>query len=178
MSVTLLHAISGSFSWNTLGQSVDARCPLIPQPTTPEEILSLSHIIKDGKSSGCDDINPSIAQTSLPYMVQPLSHIVNLLLSTGVVPSKLKVAKVTPILKSSDPAEFSNYRPISVLTTFSKILEKLVHLRLTKFIDNHTILTHRQFGFRPKYSTETALIDLNNRISTSINNKEHTHGIF
>ena len=87
-------------------------------PTTSEEILSLSHIIKDGKSWGCDDINPSIAQKSLPYIVQPLSHIFNLSLSTGVVSSKLKVAKVTPILKSSDPAEFSNYRLTSVLTIF------------------------------------------------------------
>ena len=91
--------------------------------TTPEE--SLSHIIKDVT-------NPSIEKKSLPYIVQPLSHIFYL-------SSKLKVAKVTPILKSSDPAEFSNYRPISVSTTFSKILEKLVHLRLVKFIDNHTI---------------------------------------
>ena len=80
-------------------------------PTSPDEIFSLKNILKDGKSPRHDEINPSTLKKSLLNIIRPLSHIFNLSLSTGVVPSSLKVAKVTPILKSGDPSSFCNYRP-------------------------------------------------------------------
>ena len=88
-------------SWETLFFDT-----LFFTPTTPEEILNLKSIIKDGKSPGFGDINPSIVKKSLINIVHPFSHIFNLSLSTGVVPSSLKVSEVIPVLKSGDPASF------------------------------------------------------------------------
>ena len=119
-----------------------------------------------------------LSKKSLINIVHPLSHICNLSSSTGVVPSSLKVSKVIPVLKSGDSARFCNYRPISVLPTFSKILEKLVHIRLSNFINAHNILIDSQFGFRSKYSTEMAMIELHNKISTYVDRKKHTLSVF
>ena len=73
----------------------------------------------------------------------------------------------------------SNYRPISVLPAFSKILERLIYNRLLDFINKHElILSKNQYGFRQNISTSMALIDLVDKISTSIENNEYTIGIF
>ena len=79
---------------------------------------------------------------------------------TGIVPSKLKIAKDIPLCNSKDPALFSNYRPISLLPVFSKILERLMYNRLDNFLTEHNILSMNQFGFRNSYSTCLAIMDL------------------
>ena len=71
---------------------------------------------------------------------KPLCHILHLSLSTGIFPDKLKIARVTPVFKSGDKCELSNYRPISVLPCLSKILEKIVYNRTVKFVDRNNIL--------------------------------------
>ena len=88
----------------------------------------------------------------------PLSHILNLSLQSGEIPSEFKKAKVKPIFKlnSKDSdllSTMSNYRPISLLPIFSKILEKLVALRLTKFLDENNLLYKHQYGFQRKKLT-------------------------
>ena len=98
---------------------------------------------------------------------KPLCHIFNLSLSTGIFPDKLKIARVTPVFKSGDKCELSNYRPISVLPCFSKILEKIVYNRTVKFLDRNNILGSYQYGFRSKYSTSMALTDIANKIVPS-----------
>ena len=66
----------------------------------------------------------------------------------------MKIAKVTPIYKNDARDEFSNYRPISLLLNFSKILEKLMFSRLTEFLDKYKILYEQQYGFRQNFSTD------------------------
>jgi hypothetical protein len=85
-----------------------------------------------------------------------LVHIFNASLKSGVFPDKIKIAKVRPLYKKGDRHEVCNYRPISILSVFSKILEKLVYNRLISFVTKHTILTDVQNGFRKNKSTETA----------------------
>ena len=97
---------------------------------------------------------------------------------TGIVPSKLKIAKVIPLYKAKDPALFSNYRPISLLPVFSKILERLMYNRLYNFLTEHNILSTNQFGFRKKYSTFLALMDLVDNISKNIDEGNYSIGIF
>ena len=92
------------------------------------------------------------------------------------MPSKLKIAKVIPLYK--DPALFSNYRPISLLPFFSKILERLMHNRLYNFLTEHNILSMNQFGFRKNYSTFLALMDLVDNISKNIDEGNYSIGIF
>ena len=85
---------------------------------------------------------------------------------------------VTPIYKTGDKTKFTNYRPISVLPWFGKILEKIMCKRLTSYITKHDILYDKQYGFRNNYSTCLAMIDLVDKISTAIENGEYTIGIF
>lgn len=97
---------------------------------------------------------------------------------TGIVPSKLKIAKVIPLYKSENPELFSNYRPISILPCLSKILERLMYNRLYNFLAEHNIISKKQYGFRKNYSTYMALIDLVDKISSNMDHKKYNIGVF
>ena len=114
-----------------------------------------------------------------PQIVNQLANIFNKSFLTGIVPSKLKkIAKVIPIYMTKDPALFSNYRPISLLPVFSKILERLMYNRLYNFLTEHNILSMNQFGFRKNYSTFLALMNLVDNISKNIDDGNYSIGIF
>ena len=110
--------------------------------------------------------------------MEPLTRIFNLSISTGIVPDKLKIAKVIPIYKKDDSEKFSNYRPVSLLPCFSKILERLVFNRCVEYIDAHEILTEKQFGFRPNHSTYMAIVQLVDKVTNAVEQNETTMGIF
>ena len=119
------------------------------------------------------------------FLEEPLKHIINLSFAEGVVPVEIKTAKVDqnqnkskPLFKTTDAHSFSHYRPISILPIISKIFEKLVFIRLIKYLKHHKIMYNYQFGFRELNSTELALHLLNNYIATSFENKSFTLGIF
>ena len=114
----------------------------------------------------------------IPEILIPLKHIFNQSLATGTLPNKFKIAKVIPIFKLGDALDPSNYRPISLLSTFSKILEKIVHNRLFTYLDSNSLLSTQQFGFRPKHSTTHPMTLLLNQVTTSLNNKKHSLIIF
>ena len=76
----------------------------------------------------------------------------------GVFPSALKIVKVVPVHKKDSKLDFSNYRPISLLSNLDKILEKLMYTRILKFFSNNNLFCPLQFGFRQTYSTRHALI--------------------
>jgi hypothetical protein len=90
----------------------------------------------------------------------------------------LKLAIVTPIFKANENNIFENYRPISVLSCFSKLLEKLMYSRLINFIDKNQILSKHQYGFRKSRSTEFAIIELVDKITKGIDQGQYTLGIF
>ena len=108
----------------------------------------------------------------------PLKHIFNLSLLNGVFPDSMKIARVIPLFKSGNTKEFSNYRPISLLPQFSKILEKIYHSRLMAFIDSNQVLYKSQYGFRKQMSTSLAIIELVEEITNSLDNHEATVGVF
>ena len=109
---------------------------------------------------------------------RPLTHFINLSIISGVFPDQLKIARVIPLFKSGDKSSFTNYRPVSVLPAFSKILEKVIYNRLLDYLNKHKILSDNQFGFRKHHSTEYALTLLYDKISSAIDNNELTIGIF
>jgi len=102
----------------------------------------------------------------------------NAVLSTGVFPDRLKYAIVKPIFKKGNKQEISNYRPISLLTSFSKITEKLIYARLHSHMDMNNILVQEQYGFNIHSSTEQAAFTLMNSILTAMNNSQIVGGIF
>jgi hypothetical protein len=147
-------------------------------PVTCKEILDITDKFKNGKSTGFDDINSSVIKHISPFITKPLMHIFNCSIVTGIFPTSLKIAKVVPIFKKDDPHIFSNYRPISILPCFSKILERLIFNRLYNFLSANDILHDNQYGFRKNHSTDLALLDIYNKISSALSNKEHSIGIF
>ena len=106
---------------------------LFLSPVTPSEIYDITKSLKNSFSTGHDEISSNMLKKIICPILIPLTHIFNLSLSTGVYPNSFKLAKVIPIYKKDDPACISNYRPISLLTNLSKILEKIVYKRVDKF---------------------------------------------
>ena len=102
---------------------------------------------------------------TISHTAEPLAKMINSSFAIGKVPNKIKIAKVCPIHKDGPKDDFSNYRPISLLPSFSKIFEKLVYNRLIAYIDKMNILFPSQYGFRAHHSTSMALLDLCNKIS-------------
>ena len=89
----------------------------------------------------------------------------------------MKISKVCPIHKGGPESDFGNYRPISVLPSFSKIFEKLIHKRLSDYLEKLNILTQSQYGFRAHHSTAMALLDFYDNVD-AIDNKKYSIGIF
>ena len=111
--------------------------------------------------------------------ISPLiSSLINDSFLCGIFPSKLKLAKVTPVFKKGSRQDKDNYRPISVLSIFSKIFEKAMFKRLYGYLESCNILYPLQFGFRQKCSTNHALIQITESIRNSIDNNEFSCGIF
>ena len=146
-------------------------------PTDQTEISKLIGTLKES-SAGWDDLNLSTLKIAWPSISSVFTHIMNLSLLQGIVPLELKVARVVPLFKADDPEKFSNYRPVSILPIFSKILEKLMYKRLLDFVSNHKILFEYQFGFREGYSTNLAMTFLIDSLVTSLNNGNCVLGLF
>ena len=97
---------------------------------------------------------------------------------TGIYPDALKICKTIPIHKGGLTTELNNYRPISLLSIFDKIIEKIMHKRLYNFLGDHNILFNNQFGFQKNISTSVALIQITEKIKESIDNRKYGCGLF
>ena len=147
-------------------------------PATEKEIHNLVMNFSNKTSKDPDNLDMALIKMVIGEIVKPLTHICNLSFLTGTFPQKMKTARVIPIYKSGDKHTFTNYRPVSLLPQFSKILEKLFTVRLESFIEYHQLLTDSQYGFRKNRSTMLALTDLSNEITKSIDAKKYSVGIF
>ena len=120
----------------------------------------------------------TLVKAYISAIAEPLSYLINLSISTGIVPDNIKVAKIIPIYKSECHSNFTNYRPISILPAFSKFFEKVMFDRIVNFLEKQNIFYEHQYGFRQKHSTSLAIIQLVHQISIAIDNKELSAGIF
>ena len=143
-----------------------------------DEIVKIVNNFKSKMSCDVNDINMNILKKIIIAIVQPLKYICNLSLNTGVFPDDMKIARVIPLFKAGNNNVFTNYRPVSILPQFSKILEKIFNNRLDNFIEKHKILTDSQYGFRRNRSTSLALIELIEKITESLDSKRTTVGVF
>ena len=113
-----------------------------------------------GKSTGLDGISVRFLKDGTELLAAPLCHIVNLSLTSEVVPSGMKDARVIPLFKKGSRLDCGNYRPVSILNVLSKILERAVHGQLVSYLTKKGVLTDSQSGFRPGFSTDTCLLGL------------------
>ena len=147
-------------------------------PITPQEIVDDTKKLQPKLSQDMNGLSLHFLMNIIDVISLPLVHIFSCSLNNGYVPLQLKIAKVIPIFKSGDRQIMDNYRPISLLSNFSKILEKIVSFRLTSFLDHNSLISRFQFGFRKAHSTLHPLILFMNKITESLNNKSFTLSIF
>ena len=103
--------------------------------------------LQTNKSPGHDEISFDVIKSCFGSLSKPLLHIFRLSLEEGIFPDNLKTAKVTPIFKAGDQNHFGNYRPVFVLSCFSKMLDKIMFKTLFNHLSEHNLLYHKQFGF-------------------------------
>ncbi len=141
---------------------------------TPTFSLEIENIINKFKLKATSDTNIralKIASTTTNFN-HVLANIVNSSFANGVFPAELKTAKVVPIHKGGSKTDVSNYRPISLLSTFSKIFEKAMHKRVYDFLQQNGSLNEHQYGFRKGRSCEHALLVAQNELLSALNKKQ------
>ena len=106
------------------------------------------------KATGLDDVSCKILKLAKPAIVDSLTYLMNMSLSTGIFPCAWKETKIIPLHKGGDVSDSNNYRPIAILPVVSKIIEKAVHKHVYSYVSKHNLLSKHQSGFRPFHSTE------------------------
>ena len=151
---------------------------LILEPTSPEEIIHIIDSLDETKSSGSCNIPVSTIKISKHLIAKHLSDICNTSFRDGIFPDINKIAKIIPIHKKGSKNDVNNYRPISLLSIFSKIMEEVMITRLNSFLTENEIICPNQFGFRPGFSTTHALLSITECIKSTIENKKYGCGVF
>ena len=126
------------------------------------------------KAPGFDQADVNVRNQIYDHIKKTLVRIFCNSVTLGVFPEKLKLAKVTPVFKSEENEYLTNYRPISVVVCFSKILERIIYNRLYEHLTKNNLLFDKQFGFRKFHSTEHALMELVNRIYNFFSENKYT----
>lgn len=145
-------------------------------PVIPSEIVDITLKLKNS-SYGLHSIPTKIFKLAIDSLAYPLARIINKSINSGVFPDCLKSAIVLPIFKSGSELEVNNYRPISILPLCSKIFEKCVGVRLTRYLAKFDILSRFQYGFQKFKSTTDAVLNFVEYVYRELNNKNHVLGI-
>ena len=146
----------------------------------PDIINEALSKLKNKNSSGPDKISTNLLKYIAPSIMSPICHLFDLSFKTGYIPTNLKTAKVVPVFKSGEAESFNNYRPISLLSSFSKLLEKVAAKQMIQFLNKYNLLYEHQYGFRPKHNTTHPVLHFLDKIYNSWNKKEpeYSLGIF
>lgn len=145
---------------------------------TEDEVIATVRRMKNTKSAGWDGVPMEVIKACIHLIATPLAIIMNKSFKDGVFPEDLKIAVIKPIFKNGDPKDPGSYRPISILSTFSKIFEKVLANRLLKFFNKFKVFSQSQHGYIHGKSTETAIFELYNSIVTALERKELPVGLF
>jgi hypothetical protein len=120
------------------------------------QIKKIIHYVKPKKSSGYDEITNEILKACASLISHPLSYIYSHSLYTGIFPDQTEIAVVKPLYKKRDKPAITNYRPVSLLTVSSNVLEKAVHSTLSQQLNSKNMLVTEQYSFKKGISTEDA----------------------
>jgi hypothetical protein len=147
-------------------------------PCYPAQIITLVKNFENKSSPDLDGLSVNLIKKVVIEIAVPLSHIFTLSLNQGIFPELFKTARVVPIFKARDKTYCDNYKPISLVKTLSKVLEKIVQISLVNHLElNHLIYKH-QYGFLQGRSTEQNLIQVVNTVGQALNDGNLAIGIF
>ena len=127
--------------------------------------------LSSNKATGIDKISCKILKIAAPAIADSLTYIFNQAITLSSFPNEWKMARVIPLYKSGHRNLSGNYRPISVLPTISKIMERILYNQLYVYLTEFGLLSSAQFGFRKSHSTATALLDCTNEWYVNIDKK-------
>ena len=140
-------------------------------PATCDEISSIVRALPSKPYCDCNGLSIKLLKHFVNTIINPLCTIVNKRFTNDIFPNSLKIAKIVPIFKAGDRNDVPNYRPISLLPIFSKVLEKLMLARLSTFIYKNNVLNAHQHGFRPLHSINSFLTDVLDYITAALDRK-------
>lgn len=147
-------------------------------PIADSDVKTVIKSLKTSKSVGFDDVSASAVKLCVDSLAGPLAEIINMSFSLGKFPSFLKTASVVPVFKRGDLQNIENYRMISVLSVFSKIIERIVAKQMMAFLLKYDVLAESQYGFREGRSTETACFDLVSEVGRQLDAGFKVMGLF
>ena len=147
-------------------------------PVSPPEIISLISKLKNSNACGEDSISNNLLKKVACLIAEPFCHVINLSLEQGHFPTGLKKALVKPLFKKGDCKSVENYRPISLLSSISKIFENIVNKYLIDFLMKHKILDKAQHGFTKGRGLDSALADYLADVYCHVDKKITTLGLF
>ena len=140
-------------------------------PTNKTEIINIVENSKNKKSNDLFHINMDILKKTI-YVISPiLEYLFNLSISKGKFPNILKISKVIPLFKNGDKSNITNYRPMSLISQFAKIFEKIIKIRMISFIDKYDLIHKSQFGFQKNIDTSVAINMLMNDLIGNLEKK-------
>ena len=145
--------------------------------TNPQEISDIINHLDDSKATGPCSVPIKLLKLVRHELSIPFSDICNTSFTEGIFPEIIKVAKVIPSHKKGPTNDVNNYRPIS-LSVFSKILENLMVVRLTTYLELYEIIYPNQFGFRQGYSTSKSLKSITETIKKTLDHNKYGCGVF
>ena len=143
-----------------------------------DDVLRLLCGIKEGKATGPDGIPGRVLKACAFSASEVLSSLFRISLDSGVLPQEWKISNVVPVFKAGDECQASNYRPISLLSIVSKVLERVVHNSLLSHIEDNSLLSGVQFGFRPGCSTQEALLSVTKCWYEALDRRNSTVAVF
>lgn len=146
--------------------------------TDEDEVDKIILTLRNDCATGIDKIPCTFIKKYKQHLIPPLTYLFNQCISKGIFPQALKKAVVHPIHKNGDKSFINNYRPIALLPSISKILERLIYNRLIKYIERKGLLATTQFGFRPNKSTDDAVHELTDYITRQLDSRNKCLVIF
>ena len=142
------------------------------------EVFKVVKSINVSKSSGLTNISSLVVKEVFTILLEQVTHLFNLTITSAIFPASWKNALVVPIPKNGNLTKVQNYRPISLLPLPGKLLEKLVHTQLSEHLDNIGYLSENQYGFRKNHSTIHSVAQLTKYINTKMDRGLPTLAVF
>lgn len=146
--------------------------------TDNDEVSGILTSLKTDSAPGWDNISTKFLKYIGKEVIPIVTHLANLCFTNGIFPEPLKKSVIIPVYKGGDRDDVNNYRPISILPAISKIIEKLINIRLIKYFDKYKILSKTQFGFKHGMSTENAITALTSLVTDSMDKGDKCTTVF